>query len=178
MDLLDDEAFAADLMARCVDTGNDFARAQIAAGADTIGIGDAIASQVSPDQYERLILPHEQRPVRAVRDLGALVRLHICGNITHLLPGLGSLPIDILDVDHMVDMGAVRQAVGATVALAGNIDPAAGVRFGRPAGIREQIGEAYRRVGNPFMVCAGCEIPSGTPAENLKALCAPVAWRP
>jgi uroporphyrinogen-III decarboxylase len=30
---------------------------------------------------------------------------------------------------------------------------------------------------NPYMVNAGCEIPSGTPAENLKALCEPVLYR-
>jgi uroporphyrinogen-III decarboxylase len=35
----------------------------------------------------------------------------------------------------------------------------------------------YKAVGNPYMVGAGCEIPVGTPHENLKALCAPVPWK-
>ena len=48
IDLVDDEAFAGELMDLCVDAGVDFARAQVEAGADTIGIGDALASQVSP----------------------------------------------------------------------------------------------------------------------------------
>jgi len=29
-------------------------------------------------------------------------------------------------------------------------------------------------VGNPYFVNAGCEIPAGTPVENLKALCKPI----
>jgi uroporphyrinogen-III decarboxylase len=41
-----------------------------------------------------------------------------------------------------------------------------------------QFAAAYETVGNPFIVNAGCKIPSGTPEENLKALCEPVACRP
>jgi MtaA/CmuA family methyltransferase len=174
MDLMDDEPFACALMDRCTDVAIAFARAQVEAGADTIGVGDAIASQLSPDLYERLIQPRENRLIRAIKDMGVWVRLHICGNITHLLPGIADLPIDILDVDHMVDMVAARRAVGPRVALAGNIDPAAGVRFGTPAAIRAAVRHTYGTVGNPFMVCAGCEIPPGTPPANLRALCEPI----
>ncbi len=106
-----------------------------------------------------------------------MVRLHICGDITHLLEGIADLGVDVLDVDHMVDMGEVRKAVGATVTLAGNLDPAAAIRFGEPAAIREAVRRIYEQVGNPFVVNAGCEIPPGTPNENLRALCEPLAWR-
>ncbi len=174
IDMLDDEDFSCRLMDRCLDTGIDFARAQIDAGADTIGIGDAIASQMSPDMYKRLVLPREKWLIDAIHSMGGLVRLHICGDITHLLPGVATLGIDILDVDHMVDMADVRRIVGNSVTLAGNIDPASGVRYGAPERIREVIRETYRTVGNPYLVNAGCEIPSGTPNENLKALCEPI----
>ncbi|MGB5747635.1 MAG: uroporphyrinogen decarboxylase family protein, partial [Desulfobacterales bacterium] len=160
MDLAMDEPFACDLMDVCVETGIDFARAQVEAGADTIGIGDAIASQVSPDMYERLIQPRERRLIRAVKEMGAFVKLHICGNITHLLPGIADLDIDILDVDHMVEMRTVRDTIGNDVALAGNIDPVSGVLQGTPDLIRGKVLETYEIVGNPFIVNAGCEIPS------------------
>lgn len=176
VDLLDDREFAATLMDRCVDVGIAFGLAQLEAGADTIGIGDAVCSQVSPRVYRQLIQPRQKRLIQALKDAGALVRLHICGNITHLLPGIAELPIDILDVDHMVDIVAVRRAVGPRVTIAGQIDPVNGIRFGTPAAIRAAIHETYRLVGNPYMVTAGCEIPSGTPMENLKALCEPVAY--
>ena len=155
-----------------------FAQAQIDAGADTIGIGDAAASRVSPRVYQKLILPRQKRLIQAVKDLGAFVRLHICGNITHLLPGIAELNIDILDVDYMVDMSAVRQALGEKVALAGNIDPVSGVLRGTPVAIRATMLKTYHTVGNPYMVTAGCEIPSGTTVENLKALCEPIPYRP
>jgi MtaA/CmuA family methyltransferase len=177
LDLMDDEAFAGELMDLCVAVGIAFARAQIAAGADTIGIGDAVASQVSPQVYEKMIQPREQRLARAIKDMGAYVKLHICGNITHLLPGIADLDIDILDVDHMVDIRHVRSSVARRVVIAGNIDPVAGVRSGTPAQIRQEVVTTYEAVGNPYMVNAGCEIPAGTPVENLKMLCLPVAYQ-
>lgn len=174
VDLIDDEPFVCELMDRCTAVGIEFAQAQVEAGADTIGIGDAIASQISPDLYMNLIQPREKRLARAVKDMGAYVRLHICGNIEHLLPGIADLEIDILDVDHMVDIKTVRKAVGNGVALAGNIDPVSGVMQGTPASIRKKILQTYRDIGNPFLVNAGCEIPSGTPVENVRALLEPV----
>ncbi len=177
MDTLEDRDFLAGLMDLCVETGIDFARAQIEAGADTIGIGDAIASQMSPDTYESLIQPREKSLVEAVHDAGALVRLHICGNIAHLLPGIARLGVDILDVDHMVQLTHVRKVVGEYVAISCNINPVKGILQGTPASIQEYLARTYRSIGNPFMVSAGCEIPPGTPAENLKALCQPVPYR-
>ena len=178
IDLLEDEVLACELMDVCVEVGIAFARAQVEAGADTIGIGDAIASQIGPDTYEKMIQPREKQLVKAIQDMGAHVKLHICGNITHLLPGIADLFVDILDVDHMVKLSTVRDAVGNRVTIAGNIDPVSVVLNGTPPVIRNAILSAYEEVGNPYMVNAGCEIPSGTPTENLKALCEPVPYVP
>ncbi|MCX6873692.1 MAG: uroporphyrinogen decarboxylase family protein [Verrucomicrobia bacterium] len=176
MDLLDDEAYVGELMDFCVAVALDFARAQVAAGADTIGIGDAVASQVSPAVYERLILPREQRLVRGLKAMGAKVRMHICGNITHLLSGLASLDLDVIDVDHMVSLTNVRRALGSRVAIGGNLDPVADILRGTPDSIRAKLERCYQEAGNPFLVNAGCEIPSTTPAANLQALCEPLAY--
>ncbi|MFH1070613.1 MAG: uroporphyrinogen decarboxylase family protein, partial [Candidatus Glassbacteria bacterium] len=176
LDLIDDPPWVSALMGICVDVGIEFARAQVEAGADTIGIGDAVASQISPQMYEEMIQPGEKRLIAAIKKMGARVRLHICGNITHLLQGISGLGIDILDVDHMVDMKTVRRTLGHKVTLAGNIDPASAVYAGKPDDIREHVRRTYELVGNPYMVTAGCEIPSGTPDENLRALCEPVGY--
>jgi MtaA/CmuA family methyltransferase len=176
MDLVDDEEYIGELMDLCVDVALDFARPQVEAGADTIGIGDAVASQVSPEIYERLILPREQRLVRGLKEMGAKVRMHICGNITHLLPGLASLRLDVIDVDHMVSLAKVRECLGPYVALGGNLDPVEDILRGTPDSIRAKLERCYQEVGNPFIVNAGCEIPSATKLENLNALCEPLAY--
>jgi MtaA/CmuA family methyltransferase len=176
MDVMDDEAYACELMDICLEVGTEFAIAQIEAGCDTIGIGDAIASQMSPDKYGRLIQPREKKLVQAIQEAGGFAKLHICGNITHLLEGIADLGVDILDVDHLVDIVKVREVLGSCVAVAGNIDPVGGVLNGTPESIREESLRTYELIGNPYIVNAGCEIPAGTPIENLKALCEPIAY--
>jgi len=174
MDLLDDPDYARALMTRCVETAIDFGCAQIAAGADTIGIGDAIASQVSARTYELLILPFEQQLVAALHGRGVHVRLHICGNITHLLPGIATLGIDIVDIDHWVDLAHARRVLGSQIVLAGNVDPVSCVMHGPPEAIKAAVARCHAAAGMPFMVAAGCEIPALTPPAHLHALCTPI----
>jgi MtaA/CmuA family methyltransferase len=174
MDLMTEEGFACDLMDRCVNNAIHFALAQLSEGADTIGIGDAIASQLSPELYEKHVFPREKQLIDAIHAAGGFVRLHICGDINHLLPEIALLKVDILDCDSMVDMVAAREALGDKVVLTGNLDPVRAVMDSNPEAIRSAIREIYETIGNPYFVNAGCEIPAGTPVENLRALCEPI----
>ncbi len=176
MDLMDDEESCRRLMETCTRTAIRFAEAQLAEGADTIGVGDAICSQIPPDLYRSLVWPFQKRLFEAIRAQGGLVKLHICGNINHLLPHIGGLGVDILDIDHMVDPKKAREAVGPKTAIAGRMDPVADVLHGTPESIRREAAASYAAIGNPHLVMAGCEIPPGTPDANLKALCEPVPY--
>ncbi|HJO91885.1 MAG TPA: uroporphyrinogen decarboxylase family protein [Victivallales bacterium] len=177
MDTFDDESYVCDLMDICLNTAIDFAKAQCKAGCDTIGVGDAVVSQLSPDLYERIILPREKILIDEIHDAGAYVKLHICGNITNHLDAISDLDIDIIDIDHMVNIKNVRDKLKNKVAITGNLDPVADIMNGTPDKIRDSFKRIYDLVGNPYMVNAGCEIPSGTPIENLKALCSPITYQ-
>ena len=178
MDLILDPPFARELMARCIEVGIAFAKAQLDAGADTIGVGDAIASQVSPQLYEEMIFPFEQRLFEGIKAAGGLIRLHICGDTTHLLPYFARLPVDIVDLDWQVDMAKARAVLGRDKVMIANPDPVNAVKRGTPASISKALRAVYGLVGNPFMAGAGCEIPPGTAKENLEALCEPIRYRP
>lgn len=173
MDILEEPEASEVLLDLCTETSIRFALAQIEAGADTIGIGDAICSQMSGETYRELIWPRQQRLIAAIREAGAAVRIHICGQTRHLWPGLSELPIDIIDCDHMVDLTAAREAF-PNVILAGNHDPVADILGGTPENIRARTRACQDAAGSRFMVNAGCEIPSGTPLANLNALCEPL----
>ena len=174
MDICDDQIFAGELMDICVDVAIEYAAEQLKHGCDTIGIGDAIASQISAGMYEKLVLPKEKRLIDAIHKKGGLARLHICGDINHLLPLIALLNIDIIDCDWMVDMVKAREILGTNVTLAGNPDPVHEIMYSTPENIKRRFREIYEEVGNPYLVNAGCEIPVGTPIENLRAVCEPI----
>ena len=174
IDLIDDEPFARDLMDLCTNVAVDFARAQIGAGADTIGVGDAVVSQISPAMYERLVAPFQKRLFDRIHEAGGLVRLHICGDINAHLPIIAGLGVDIVDCDSMIDMKKARKILGQAVVLTGNLDPVNAVMKSTPDKIRRDLRALYETVGDPWFVNGGCEIPAGTPHENLRALCEPI----
>ena len=169
VDLLDRPDWVHDLLETCAEVGIAFARAQVEAGADIIGLGDAIASQISPRMYTEFALPHEQRVFAAVREMGALARLHICGDITHLLPQVADTGADIVDLDWMVDIGLAARTLGDYPVVCGNFDPVSIMLQGTAEKVREATLHCLQQGGQRCISAAGCEIPDGTPHQNLRA---------
>lgn len=167
LDLVDRTGWVEELLEVCVETGIAFARAQVEAGAELIGLGDAIASQVSPAMYRTFALPYERRIIDAVHAMGALARLHICGNTTRLLEDMVASGADIIDLDWMVDWEAAHRR--STGVFCGNMDPVAVIFQGSPGVVREGVLACLRAGGRKSFSGAGCEIPDGTPPENLRA---------
>jgi len=171
LDFYDDAPFVESLMDFVVEAELRFARAQVDAGADLIGIGDAAASLVGPKFYERFILPREVKMVAAIHAMGARVRLHICGNTRRLLTGMGSTGSDIVDLDYPSPVRMGREAMGEGQVLLGNIEPAGVLRNGTPTDVTAAIAACHAEAGRAFIVGAGCEVCRDTPEANLQALC-------
>jgi MtaA/CmuA family methyltransferase len=171
LDFYDDPGFVRALVNFVVELEIAFALAQVEAGAEVIGIGDAAASLIGPSLYEEFIRAGEQRIVAAVHDAGVICRLHICGNNLPVLPSAAKLGCEIIDVDGpTVAMGRARRAAGEEQVLCGNLDPVRSVHDGTPCSIREELTQCHLEAGPRYIVAAGCEIPRGTPLENLEAI--------
>lgn len=169
-DFLDDPDFVEKLFAFATEVGIEFARAQVRAGADIIGVGDAAASLVGPALYKQFVLPQEKRLVDAIHGMGALVRLHICGNTTRITAGMGSLGCDIVDLDYPCAVAGARAAMGPGQALLGNIDPVRVLRDSGPVEVTAALAACHADAGPRYIVGAGCEVPRDTPHANLRAL--------
>ncbi len=171
MDFFDDPDFVTDLMEFVFEMEMAYAREQIACGADVIGIGDAAASLIGPDLYEEFAFPLHVRYVQEIHKMGALVRLHVCGDSRPLLPFLPKIKADIVDLDHIAPVALAREQAGPTQVLSGNVDPVTILKDGTPETVTREIERCYVDADrSAYMVAAGCEIPRGTPAENLAAL--------
>lgn len=59
-------------------------------------------------------------PLAEACDLGGKVKLHICGNITHLLPSIKEINADIVDLDWQVSLNDAFEQLGHESVLCGN----------------------------------------------------------
>ena len=170
LDFYDDPVFVRDLFEFILDMQLSFARAQVEAGSDLIGVGDAAASLVGPRIYEQFVLPYEKRLIDALHALGTKVRLHICGNTNRILAGMGSLGCELVDLDFMVPVAKARAAMGPGQVLDGNLDPVKMVRDETPSIITAAVAQCYQEAGPAYIIAAGCEIPRETHPDNVRAL--------
>jgi MtaA/CmuA family methyltransferase len=169
LDLYDEPAWLDDLLGFCCELEIAFAVAQLEAGADIIGVGDAVASQISPDFYRRFALPYEQKIFSAIRNRGGLGRLHICGDTSRILSDMAATGADIIDIDWMVDMQRAATIFADRAVVCGNHNPVQVMRFGQAPEVEKRVQHCMRTGGSRCLSAAGCEIPDATPAENLHA---------
>jgi MtaA/CmuA family methyltransferase len=145
-----------------------FAKAQLDAGADFIGVGNAAASLVGPELYTKYGLPWDREITRYIHENGGRVKLHICGNIGPILELLVQVEPDILDIDWMVDFGrAAALFAGTKTAVSGNVDPVEVMMRGSPQVVEEGIKRCIDQGTATTLIAGGCEIPAATPDENL-----------
>jgi MtaA/CmuA family methyltransferase len=171
LDFYDDPAFVRDLFEFVVAMELRFAQAQVAAGADLIGIGDAAASLMGPQMYREFVWPFERKLIKGLQAMGARTRLHICGQTRFFLEDMGRLGCEIVDLDSLSPLDQARQAMGPNQVLLGNINPVTVLRDGTPGTVTDAIAACHRQAGDRYIVGAGCEVPRDTPFENLQALC-------
>ncbi len=170
MQLMMDPDFANRLMDKCLVTAKDFAKAQIEAGCEIIGMGDAVCSQIDVDTYNFFVRDRHQELIGYIQSLGGKIKLHICGDTSHLLPSYTNFNLDILDLDWQVDMLRAREILGGKVIFAGNINPVLVQNKTRDEVFEMSRNLVVKHKNERFILSAGCEISVLTPPENLKAM--------
>jgi len=171
LDLIDNPEMYVRAARVIVENAIRFARAQVKAGADVVGIGDAVASLINPRMYEQFVLPFERELVDAIHEAGAATKLHICGNISNNIALMAQTGTDMIDVDWMVSLAHAREAVGPEMTLCGNFDPAAVLLQGEPEDVAEAARKCIALGGQRFILQPGCEVPPGTAEANIRAFC-------
>ena len=169
-DFIDDPVFVRDLFAFIVEMELRFAKAQVEAGVDIIGIGDAAASLVGPAIYDEFVWPYEKQLVDGLHAMGTRVRLHICGKTRRIFPGMGRLGCEIVDLDWMAPVGEAREKMGPGQVLLGNIDPVKALRNGTPESVAAAIAECGAQANGRYIASAGCEVVRDTPEANFRAM--------
>ena len=102
---------------------------------------------------------------------GICGRLHMCGNTEAILPYSSTSGAKIIDIDHAVDYSKAIEMVKGRCILNGNIDPVADVFDCGPEHTYQAILQTAEAVsGSRCLFMPGCELPTKTSLENIKAI--------
>jgi uroporphyrinogen-III decarboxylase len=156
------------LMDRVVPVLYEFAMLQIEAGADIIGFGDSMVSQIGPKKYLSGCLEKTQQLFASVKK-HLPVLYHTCGDNSgidregnDMLQLIASTGCDILDIDYQIDLTTAKNKVGDKVCLRGNSNTQIlGSDKYSSNEVVEEVARNIRagKIGGKYMYAAGCELP-------------------
>ena len=144
-----------------------YVKSQIAAGAAAVQLFDTWAGELDRENYDAFELPALQL-LLAELDAGSTPVILYSKNSSHLLTSLARVGADVLSLDWRIDLAEARRALGAGVALQGNVDPA--VLLGPEFGVRDAACAAVEKTaGIGHILNLGHGILPSTPVENARA---------
>jgi len=137
-------AVAHALLRKLADFVARYAGAQPKEGAHAVQVFDTWAGELSPSMYEEFALPYQRKVIAAIQGAGAPAILYVngCAGKLKMLAQTGA---DVLSVDWRLDLDAVRAALGAGIALQGNVDPC--VLLSTPAAVTTAARAAMAAAG-------------------------------
>ena len=173
LDLLDDPDAVHHAMDVIAESAKPLIKMQIEAGAHCIGVGDAFASQIGRPLYMEFIFEREKQLIEYIHSLGALAKLHICGNTSAIMPDMIKSGANIVDVDHQVpSMADFVGQLGRDQVFSGQSDPVTVIQNGTRKEIEKAVEACLEAASDRCIVSAGCEVPPDTPLENMRAFSA------
>ncbi|MDR1194447.1 MAG: uroporphyrinogen decarboxylase family protein [Peptococcaceae bacterium] len=164
------------LLAFCVDTSLAWMDAVVQEfGPLGCNIADPVTSVsvVSKQQFEEFTMPHLRDLVEGIKArTGFMPSLHICGKTKPIWEHLVTLGFLSFSVDNCEDLAEVKAKVGDRMSISGNVPPVDVLRNGTIDEVIDSVRICLQKASDSpmgYMLAAGCQVPLGTPRENLYA---------
>lgn len=174
MELIKNPTLVHELLDLTTEASKRFGLAAVDHGANIIVIADPTASSsvVSPKMFEEFSFPYVKEILAAIKRVGAIPSLHICGKTEPILKKMSDTGAKILELDHLVDLAKAKKMVGDRVCILGNLEPSGSLLMGNPEDVENDARECIKKAaaGGGFILSSGCEIPLDAPIKNIKAM--------
>jgi uroporphyrinogen decarboxylase len=142
-----------------------YVKAQIAAGATAVQLFDTWCGALDLQDYREFALPAVQEVVAGIS--GSAPVIYYSKASRHLLAAAARSGANALSVDWRVDLAGFRKAIGPSIALQGNVDPA--VLLGPHTKIRDvALATILSLGGKGHILNLGHGILPNTPVENAQ----------
>lgn len=117
--------------------------------------------------------PHMADLLNGIKEItGSVPGIHICGRTKHIWSDLVDLGFPSFSVDNCEDLAELKEAVGDKMKISGNVPPTEVLRFGTIDDVIESVKSCLIKGSDSlcgFSLAVGCQVPLGTPRENLEA---------
>lgn len=150
----------------------DYAAAYKEAGMDGVIMAEPLAGLLSPALEREFSAPYVAEIVRRVQDDRFGVVYHNCGpNTVYMAPELAGIGAAAYHFGDAVSLPEMLEKMPADTVVMGNISPTREFLSGTPESMRRAVAELRTAcAGHPnFVLSSGCDVPPGTPWENIRA---------
>lgn len=144
-------------------------------GQAQLNINDPVASTtvLGRSQYEEFSHFYLDKLVNGIVNItGFKPSLHICGETKPIWDFIKELNIASFSPDNIEDIGETKDFFGEKMLVVGNISPVDVLRLGSQEDVIEAVVTCLKKAStspNGYVIASGCQIPLGTPKENLDA---------
>ena len=129
---------------------------------------------MSPDTWNEMIRPGEQREYDLVHSYGKDVWIHSCGNIELLIPSLIEMGVDALNPvqPEAMDIQLLKEKYGDKLSFWGGVSTQQTLPYGTPEEVKAEARKTKEMMSQNggYIFAPGQEIQGDVPAENILAL--------
>jgi uroporphyrinogen decarboxylase len=130
---------------------------------------------MDPEDWRKHYKPSYRRVFDRVRSAGAHVWMHLCGNITAILPDLVDIGLDVLNPvqPQAMDVHLLAREYGGKVCFYGGVDVQGTLIRGSPGDVKREVHglvDLFGRFGGGYIGGTSHSVMPETPLENVVAL--------
>lgn len=130
---------------------------------------------IAPDDWRRLFKPAYREMFRRVRDAGRHVWMHLCGDITAILPDLIDIGLQVLNPvqPQAMDVRRLARDFGGRLCFNGGVDVQGTLINGTPEDVKREVRELVGVLGRAdggYIGGTSHTIMPETPLDNIIAL--------
>lgn len=152
----------------------EYTRSLVNAGADIICVLEPTGAILGPKGFHKFSACYVRHIMESYKYSGVDTVYHVCGNTMHLVEEMGMSGVNAISLDSPetgIDIKKAIEMVPRDVVIMGNVNPTVVLKDGSVEDVKRETIKLLKDMRSypNFVLSTGCDLPPGTPLENIKA---------